>query len=290
MAKRRGPKTIDSLSDLHKIFESRINEIVLDNEKIQKPTNQIWLTLKRQHEISKSARALYNDCWRWNKNRPKDAINDQSENFDTELNSSLNELSLSDSDYEYNGQTSDAPQIAFSVTLSAEVWKTIEPVPTKYSRAADRMHNKGQREFLVLRPGTWTSLLAEKIVEHSKKIICDWAFKRAKVTVNGTHYITTLAKCITCDATLIGFVQNKPKENESVCFKFVIRGFDGTKHTDAAKSVKVTGSQAKSLATSAKPAVVLHRKLCAKCAMKKHGTRKIKQSRANTCNPIQCLI
>lgn len=93
------------MSDLHKIFESRINEIVLDNGKIQKPTNRIWLTLKRQHEIVKSAGALYNDCWRWNNNRPKNVINDQGGSFDSELNSSLNELSLSDSEYDYNGQT-----------------------------------------------------------------------------------------------------------------------------------------------------------------------------------------
>lgn len=265
---KTGPKTTDDLSNLHKIFESRLNKIVRDNGQIQMPSDKIWSTLKRQHKISKPEKALYNDCWRWNKirqtHRTKDSSSDQSEIFDNELNSSLNEMSLTDSDYENDGQRSDAPKIAFSITLSSQIWKTIEPVPRKYSRAADKMHKSGERVFHALQPGTWTSLLAEKIAEHSKKIICNWSFKRAKVTPNGTHYISILAKCVTCASTLIGFLQSKPQDDEHVVFKFVVNGFDDIKHLNAAKSVKVTGSQARSLATSTKPAVVLHRKLSAK--------------------------
>lgn len=265
---KTGPKTQDILDDLHKIFESRLNEIEC-NGKIHAPSNKIWSTLKRQHSISKAGKALYNDCWRWYNNRQKyqakDAVSDRNEAFDSELNSSLNELSLSDfdCDNESSDEKLDTPQIKFSITLSHEVWKTIEPVPKSYHRAADKMHNSGKRLYLALNPGTWSSLLVEKIADHPKKIICNWSFKRAKVYVNGAQYISVLAKCVTCGSTLIGCVQNKPKENENVVFKFAVNEFDESKHVNTTKIVKVTGSQARSLATSNKPAVVLHRKLSA---------------------------
>lgn len=226
--------------------------------------------MKRQYKISKSEKALYNDCWRWNKNRQyrKDSsldISGDSEIFEEELNSSLNELSLNDSDCENVEKKNDKPKIAFSIKLSSDSWKTIQPVPKEYERTADQMHaKKGKRVYFVLQPGVWTGLLADKIAEHPKTIVCDWAFKRAKVSACGKHYISILAKCVTCDSTLIGSLNDKPKENENVVFKFAVIGFDETKHQQTKKNVKVTGSQAQSLATSTKSAVVLHRKISAK--------------------------
>lgn len=267
---KTGPKPQDDLSKLHDIFVKRMNEVIRENGQVCVPSDKIWLTLKRQYKISKSAKALYTDCWKWNDNRRKYSkdssheLSDQSDIFEEELNSSLNELSLNDSDYENEAKTADGPKIAFSITLTSDAWKIIEPVPKNYHRAADQKHKKGTRAYLVLQPGSWTSLLTEKIAQHSKKIICDWAFKRSKVSAKGKHYISILAKCITCDSTLIGFLEKKPKENENVVFKFAINGFDNTKHDNAEKSVKVTGSQARSLATSTKPAVVTHRQLSAK--------------------------
>lgn len=254
---------------MHAIFEKRANEILCENRKIRAPSDKIWSTLKRTEEIAKSTKALYNDCLRWNDKRQyrKDSCHEMSGDsdvFEEELNSSLNELSLNDSDYE-NDEIRDAERtIKFIIKLSSDVWTTIQPVPKTYKRAADQMHKKGKRVFLVLQPGMWTSLLADKIAEHPKKIICDWAFKRAKVTATGNHYISIFAKCVTCESTLVGFLQNEPKENESVNFKFAVKGFDDTKHQHAQKKVKVTGTQAQSLATSTKTAVVLHRKLSAK--------------------------
>lgn len=266
---KTGPKPTDNLSKLHEIFKERTNEIICDDGKIRAPSDQIWSTLKRQHKIVKSAKALYTDCWKWNQNQQQyfkessREISVESDIYEEELNSSLNELSLDNSDYENNAKA-DEQKISFSITLSNSVWKTIEPVPKTYDRAADKMHKKGKRVYLVLKPGTWTSLLADKIAEHKKKIICDWAFKRAKVTAGGTYYITILAKCVTCDSTLIGFLQHKPEENENVVFKFAVKDFDDIKHKNAEKKVKVTGSQARLLATSTKSAVVMHRNLSAK--------------------------
>lgn len=124
-----GPKTFVELSDLHAIFEDRANEILCDDGKIRAPSDRIWSTLKRQKKIAKSEKAIYNDCWRWNNTRQyrKDPclnISGDSDVFEEELNSSLNELSLNDSDYE-NDEIRDAePIIKFLVKLSSDVWTT----------------------------------------------------------------------------------------------------------------------------------------------------------------------
>lgn len=264
-----GPKTKDNLSDLHDIFNEREDEIIDHDGKLRAPSDRIWSVLKRQHKIAKSEKALYNDCWRWNNCRqyrkePSCDISGGSDEFFDESFNSLSELSLNDSDYENDEKKDNQQKMAFSITLTSSVWKTIEPVPRKYERAADQMHKKGKRVYLSLQPGAWTSLLADKIAEHTKNIVCDWSFKRARVTEKGRHYIAICAKCVTCRSSLIGFLQNKPEQNENVVFKFAVIGFDETKHEHTQKKVKVTGSKAKSLATSTKSAVVEHRKLSAK--------------------------
>lgn len=264
-----GPRSKDNLSDLHNIFIDREEELISDDGKVRPPSDIIWSILKRQHRIAKSEKALYTDCWKWNKNRQysKEAsceISGASDEFFDESINSLSELSLNDSDWENDEKKDNQQKIAFSITLTSNQWKIIKPVPKKYERAADEMHKKGKRVYLALQPGAWTSLLTDKIAEHPKKIVCDWAFKRAKVTEKGKHYIVICAKCVTCGSTLVGFLQNKPMENEDVVFKFAVIGFDGTKHEHTQKNVKVTGSKAKSLATSTKSAVVEHRQLSAK--------------------------
>lgn len=262
-----GPKPADDLGKLHKIFEERANEIIRDDGKVRAPSDKIWATLKRQHQIKKSVAALYTAGWNWNKNLTKDKsldISAESDLFEEELDSSLNELSLDDADYENEKKHDNEPKIAFSIKLTWDVWDSISPVPKNYNRAAEQSRKKGKRMRLVLKPGTWTSLFAEKIADHPKSIICNWSFKVGNVTATGRYYVSVLGYCVTCGSTLIGFLQNEPKKNEDVVFKFVVKDFDHTKHQGEQKKVKVTGSQAQSLATSTKAAVVLHRNISAK--------------------------
>lgn len=266
---KRGPKSADDLNELHKIFEKRANEIIREDGKVRVASDKIWATLKRQYQIKKSGRALHTAGWKWNENlkyqKEKSLdISAESDLFEEELNSSLNELSLDDADYENEEKCDNEPKIAFLIKLTSDNWDSISPVPKNYKRAADESHKKGKRLTLVLKPGTWTSLLAERIAEHPKSIICDWAFKVGKVAATGRHYVSVLGYCVTCGSILIGFLQNEPKKNEDVVFKFVVKDFDHTKHQGEQKKVKVTGSQALSLATSTKAAVVLHRNMSAK--------------------------
>lgn len=152
--------------------------------------------------------------------------------------------------------------------MSFEVWETIQPVPRRYHRNADQTHcvthKSEQRTYLVLKPGAWTSLFAEKIANHSQNIICDFAFNGGHVTKGGKYFVNVTANCIACEAKLIGILREIPAENETVTFEFLIKDFDEIRHDGKSKSVRVTGSQARSLATSQKPPITLHRNLAAK--------------------------
>lgn len=269
-SKKSGPKRVFDKNKLIDIFLRNESALIRDNGQIIPPRDKIWSTIKRQHQIPSSEKAIYTDCLKWNNDRKKnqkevsrEISSDSDAFYEEELDSSLNELSLNDSDYaDYTELV--ASKSKFFITISSETWKIIQPVPRNYSRAANQSHHRGKRVYYVLKPGAWTSLLAEKIAEHPKKIVCDWSFKRAKVSSSGKHYIGILGKCVTCESTLVGSLQNEPKEGENVTFKFVIDGFDENKHRNSKKKVKVTGSQAQSLAKSTKPAIVLHRKMAAK--------------------------
>lgn len=75
-------------------------------------------------------------------------------------------------------------RINFNIHLSAEVWKSISPVPVSYNRKADRRHKGRTRTFMTLKKGVWTNVILERIAKHRKNLICDWYFNRAKVYVN----------------------------------------------------------------------------------------------------------
>lgn len=270
MSLKRGPKRHFDYEKLETIFENNKNVIIRSDGGVAVPTDRIWASLKRKHQIPMTEKAIYTNCLKWNKQLKKDSkelkseISDSGMSYEEELNSSLNELSLNDSDYVDDAEKSDESDIKFSITLPNVVWKTIEPISKEYHRAADDTHKSGDRIYNVLKPGVWTSVFIDKIAEHPKKIECTWSFKKAQVSTTAKYYVGILAKCTTCDSILIGFLQNKPQENESVVFKFVIKKFDATKHDNVEKQVKVTGAQAKALATSTKTAVALHRQMSAR--------------------------
>lgn len=246
--KKTGPKRKFDLDKLYSVFETNIESVFRADGKVVGPTHSIWTTIKRVNKIPSSEKAIYNDAIKWNKERNEESKDSSREisgendlSYEEELNSSLNELSLNDSEYTDDGVKGDY-DITFFITLQNDVWKTIKPISKNYERAADESHQQGERSYDVLVPGVWTSLLTDKIAEHPKKIICNWSFKHAKVTASGKHYISLLAKCVTCKSTLVGFLQNKPNENENVTFNFGVKNFDDDKHKNAPKKVRVTCS------------------------------------------------
>lgn len=200
-----------------------------------------------------TSKALYTAAKRW--------YLDDFKNSDTTLDTS-NEISRNEC--ANTSASDDVNTIRFTVVLAPDVWNTIAPNEVTYHRNTDDTHNIKQRKELVLKPGVWTDVLVDRIAHNSKNIICEISFKRGKVTPNGQNFAKVIGKCVVCDASLIGVLETQPKLDEDVKFLFEMTGYDEKRHRETEKKVKVTGSKAKSLATSSKPAIVLHREMSAK--------------------------
>lgn len=257
---------------LIKIFESYREKIVRDN-KVIVPSDKIWQDLSINIVKNASAKSIYTAALRWWKEMTvKQTIDDsvvdgQSDCEDTSLSSVTNN------------------KINFNVYLSGEVWQQISPVPQKYYRKKDRDHKGKSRTYLVLKPGIWTNVLIERIAEHRKNIICNWSFKRNKVSVSGNYFVVVTATCVTCSATLNGFIKDEPKHpRDRVKFCFVVRNFDKSRHQDTNKTVRNTGTRANDVFSSTKPALYLHQKMSSKNTnMFEHP-----KGRQFTLNAIRC--
>lgn len=273
MSKKSGPTRKFPLEMLTKLFEKYEEEIVLQNGKILRPSAPFWAEIKKNYEMSATTKSIYTDATKWLKKseyEKKNQLdcrknNDFDESLEEEIQvspsgSSEDEIESYDDDSS-NGGKSD---IQFSIKLTYNLWSLIQPTSRSYHRRADSEHKKSVRNHLVLKPGFWSNVFVDKIAEHPKNIICDWSFKYGRVTPDGKNYVVIYANCINCQSKLFAFLKSKPIENEEVTFRCIVKDFNGARHEEANKKVKVSGSQAQSLATSSKPAIVLHRKLSAK--------------------------
>lgn len=261
-----GRKVNVPLDILKKIFEENVHRIIDDRKKVVVPSNGIWNTIREQIENKKSAKAIYNDALRWweqksleTSDQNVDRLNDLADiSIETSPPSACNsdESNLSSQD-----EALQANDINFTISLSYDVWKTIQPVETEHRRQ-DKTHNTNIRTYYALQPGLWTSVLVDHIAQHRINNPCTWSFKRSKVYPNGKKYIILSAKCTTCGAFLIGEVSEAPKkDNVPVKFKFIVRGFVEEKHANNRKNVRIGGSKANELFSSDKKASVLKRKI-----------------------------
>lgn len=261
MAGRPAAVSRDELHDTFRSFKENIMEL----DSIVKPSAKIWTDLHCKFFPTLSAKAIYSAALRW-----KDFLSQNNDDQESEkCFSDISDISMETNEKEstLNNTTisqSKSPRINFSVHLSSKVWKTIDPVPVRYHRKEDRYHKGSARTYFVLQPGVWSTLLAERIAEHRKNIICNWSFKKCKVYVSGTFYIVLIAKCVNCSAILRGFVKSKPEESESVKFSFSVTNFNELLHekqNDKEKTVRNVGAKAHKIFTSARPALALHQDL-----------------------------
>lgn len=268
-----GRKRVFSLKELESIFHKYESDIVRNDGRILKPSDSFWSDIKRRYKIPNTEKSIYTDAWKWNNRRqnPQSTnIVSPDSNFMVEKEVTLNSTNSStDSVLNMSDKTDESltnvnADIKFHITLTTKQWKTIEPISRTYQRMADKSHKKGVRIYQTLKPGAWSSLITERIAQHPKKIICNWSFSRAQVSAQGKQYIYIVANCVTCSSNLIGILQNKPNDDEPVTFMFMVRNFDESRHQGTRKNVKVTGSQARTLATSHKTAITLHREISAK--------------------------
>lgn len=270
--KKSGPKRVFPLDQLIKYFEENEADIVLAPGKILPPSDKFWMRLKNKYKINKTEKSIYTDALKWHKKceseKNEEIPTEKIDDFDDLLEDEI-EFNSADSS-EYESETSDdssgcaKSDIQFSMKITYNTWKLILPTSRSYHRKADKTHKGGVRKYLVLKPGFWSNVFAEKIAQHPKNIICDWAFKKARVSGDSKHYVVITASCINCKSKLCAVLEKKPQENEEVKFTCVVKNFNEKRHEESTKKVKVSGSQAKSLAVSKKPAIVLHRNLAAK--------------------------
>lgn len=205
--------------------------------------------------------ALYTDALKWyndTSNVENSPPAKATENKLKDISLELSEPEDASTDSETDFHETESVDLHFSFALAFEVWQTMEPVPKQYDRH-DSTHTTKLRTYHVLEPGLWTNILAEKIAEHRKKIICTRSFKRAKVYMNGEKYVTISAICTTCRASLVGYVADKPKEGEKVKFSFNVVNFNEEAHRAGRKNVRISGKRAKDLFESKEIASVLRR-------------------------------
>lgn len=172
LQRKTGPKRIFPLEKLESIFDKYESVIVIEN-KVKSPSDPIWEEIKSKFEIPNTLKSIYTDAWKWNLHRIKNqrklpgavsVVNDFVVAKEVTLNSTNSSFdsSVNISDVT-NESLGDSNAITFQLTLTPEQWKTIEPVSKPYKRLADKSHKKGERVYQKLKPGAWTSLMADRI-------------------------------------------------------------------------------------------------------------------------------
>lgn len=194
MSKKPGPKKVFPIEKLTKLFETHEEDIILDDGKVLPSTDPFWKEFKKKYDIKATPKNLYTDAWKWNKKRVinengKSDKSDKSDSSEFE-NTFENEMSINSSksftDESIKSAKSDK---RFSIKLTSELWKLIEPVPRSYHRRANSKSKRGNRVKSVLKPGVWSSVIVEQIADHPNDIICDWSFKYARVASSGKYYV-----------------------------------------------------------------------------------------------------
>lgn len=258
-----GKKRAVEKASVYAVFEENRSDIVKENKIVSiKKYEPVWNRIRNDDRINKAmtAGALYTEALKWYKEIsnietiPDKTIEKKIKDISLELSQSESASADSDTDFNEN----ESVDFCFSFKLTHEIWQTIQPVQKQYERR-DKTHKKQLRTYHVLEPGLWTNVLIERIAEHRKNIICTWAFKRAKVYVEGENYITLSATCKTCRAYLIGYVTHAPKPDESVKFSFKVINFNEEAHTSYRKNVRIGGKKAEDLFKSKEIASVLRR-------------------------------
>lgn len=287
-----GRKRILPLEAITELFEANLDAIIKDG-KVIAPSDPIWKKMGGKLKYKKTPKSLYNDALSWwvtkklensGKSDSKASVSEASESeandFDASIEAGATSNSDSDASYLSQDAAPQADDIIFTISLSKEAWKIIEPHDTEHKRH-DKSHKTNTRTYPELKHGVWTDVLVDKIAAHRIKNPCTWSFKRAKVTPNGKKYIDIFATCTTCDSNLFGEVSEEPKKDcDEVKFKFIVRGFNKETHdTTARKSVRVGGLKAKEIFSSKQPASRIKRDL-----IKSSGAEMFEPEKGRTIN------
>lgn len=176
--KTRGRQRAYPLQDLYKLFEKYQSKIVGEDEKVIPPSDPFWAYLIKDNKIPSQPRNIYTDAWKWHKNREEKKSSESESDFDDALEDEISTENSSSAESLSDDSKVNENDIKFKVKLTSQLWKLMEPIPKSYHRRADKNHKRGVRSYLVLKPGSWSNIIVEKIAQHPKNIICNFTFKR----------------------------------------------------------------------------------------------------------------
>ena len=127
----------------------------------------------------------------------------------------------------------------FQMTISYDEWATVWKEEVEYSNTSGQT-----RQYTILKRGTWTHLLNQKIWE-STKSPCTITFKRAKVYPNSlSKPIDITGYCTECNARLSIVSESMPEEGKPVLLQCQIQNVDDNLHTGKRKT-RLTGARRK---------------------------------------------
>lgn len=246
MGRKKKPNTAE-IYDLFDQFEL----LLVRDDKIIIPSSETWQRLKSENKTlfgEMTVKAIYTTALRWLNDRKSNTCIEESE-VDEEIEN-IEPL---------KSESSADNKIKFNIEILPKIWQVISPVRMNYNRNCDE--EDATRTYNVLQQGVWCELLQDEINRRYPNIPCMFSFKTNKVYLRGENYITVDAKCKTCNAHLVGYVEDEPGENDSVFFEFRLFNINLTKHTKKnTKTVNLNKHQARKLYKSKKPAVVIKRK------------------------------
>lgn len=99
----------------------------------------------------------------------------------------------------------------FTITFSADEWKEIKPQQIYYKLHDKKRPLQQLKSYEVLPKNSWTPLIAEHFWLHTQ-LECCLSFRRGKVTLNGSNYVSIIGRCSVCYSHFKGTVSEKPLE------------------------------------------------------------------------------
>lgn len=265
---------------LHRIFKVNYNRIVDENTKLFGPKNNVWGQLKRKFDLTQTTKAIYTSALGFMKSKENRKKRGKVEPVDTDK--SFDSIISAASSVASN--ESDKSEINFFVKLSARKWQTIAPVQKEYVRS-DSKRNKTTRTYTVLPPGLWSNVIQSEISNKRSDLPCRWTFVKNTVTEYGDQYLKIFAVCNKCTASLNGFIETEPEQNDEAVIHFSIKEFDESMHADGnEKNVRLTTEHAKTVYSQKGSASKVQRKM----ASENITMFKIPTKRMSTANAVKC--
>lgn len=213
-------------SKLHDALRSYANRISDNENRIRPPSDPVWKDISEEIDFVYRPKYIYvyvkqnrNNIWKdanlsecANK-EPTSECEENKETTDPEKQISSEDSYSEKTDTESSNSNDDAENsIHFILTLSHEEWNEIKPNSSTFS------DDKNRRNYRVLAPRLWTSLVSEHFWDVTS-LPCCLSFKRAHVSSNEEPFVRMIAKCVDCNSKFLGEIKHEPLEESRAVIK-----------------------------------------------------------------------